>query len=171
MLPYGLFLCNQAGRLINQQLLPDLPLAYVQQAPPKLPGGPWQPHATKSELVWEFIGRNQTLTRLLEPINVHPIVRDEPDQPCSLILTTKVVHHHVTDCQATLLTPEDARYHVNTLWEHARQAAKPAEPVSYGKPTFYSLVRKFWYQPAPHTRINVITLDYPHLPASVCPQS
>lgn len=170
MIPYGLFLCNQAGRLINQQLLPDLPLAYVQQAPPQLPGGPWQPCATKSALVWEFIGRTQTLTRLLVPIGVNKVALAEPDQPASMVLITKVVNHHVTDFQATFLTPEDAHYDVNMRWKQALSTAKPAQPVSYGKPTRYSLVRKFWYQPAPHTRSNVITLDYPHLPSAVCPQ-
>lgn len=164
MIPYGIFLCNQAGRLINQQFRPSHPKIEALQTPLQLPGGPWQPHATKTENRWEFTGQNQTLTRLMEPINVSPFVRDEPDQPCSLILTTKVVHHHVTVCQATLLTPKDAYYQVDFYWKHALSAAKPASPVSYGKPTRHSLVRKFWYQSAPHTRINVIILDYDHLP-------
>lgn len=170
MLPYGLFLCNQAGRLINQKFQPTHPKIEVLQTQLQLPGGPWQLHATKTENTWEFTGHHQTLTRLLVPINVHPIVRDEPDQPCSLILKTKVVNQHVTDCQATILTPQDAHYLVDLWWNQALAATKPAQPVSYGKPTRYSLVRKFWYQPAPHTRINVITLDYPHLPSAVCPQ-
>lgn len=164
MIPYGLFLCNQAGRLINQQFQPTHPKIEALQTPPQLPGGPWQPHATKTENTWEFTGQKQTLTRLMEPIEINPAVLAEPDQPVSLVLITKVVNQHVTFCQATMLTPKDAHYHVNMRWDHALLAAKPAYPVSYGKRTRYSQVRKFWYQAAPHTRINIITLDYAHLP-------
>lgn len=164
MIPYGLFLCNQAGRLINQQFQPTHPKIEALQTPLQLPGGPWQPHATKMENTWEFTGQKQTLTRLTEPIDVHPAVLAEPDQPVSLVLITKVVNQHVTFCRATMLTPKDAYYQVDSYWKHALSAAKPASPVSYGKPTRYSLVRKFWYQPAPRTHINIITLDYAHLP-------
>lgn len=165
MIPYGLFLCNQAGRLINQQFQPSHPKIEALQIPPQLPGGPWQPHATKTENKWEFTGQKQTLTRLMEPIDVHPAVLAEPDQPVSLVLITKIVNQHVTFCQATMLTPKDAYYQVDFYfcWKHALSAAKPAYPVSYGKRTPYSQVHKFWYQPAPHTRINVITLDYARL--------
>lgn len=167
MIPYGIFLFNQAGRLINQQFQPSHPKIEVLKMPLQLPGGPWQPHATKTENTWEFTGQKQTLTRLMEPIDVHPAVLAEPNQPVSLVLITKVVNQHVTFCQTTMLTPKDAYYHVNMLWDHALLAAKPAYPVSYGKPTRYSLMRKFWYQPAPRTRINIITLDYAHLPSII----
>ena len=167
MIPYSIFLCNQAGRLINQQFQPSHPKIEALQTPLQLPGGPLQPHATKTETTWEFTGQKQTLTRLMEPIDVHPAVLAEPDRPVSLVLITKVVNQHVTFCQATMLTPKDANYDVNMRWDHALLAAKPAFPVSYGKPTRYSQVRKFWYQSAPHTRINIITLDYAHLPSII----
>lgn len=143
MIPYGLFLCNQAGCLINQQFQPTHPKIEALQTPPQLPGGPWQPHATKTENTWEFTGQKQTLTRLMEPIEINPAVLAEPDQPVSLVLITKVVNQHVAFCQATLLTSQQANQHVDVCWNHARLAAAPAYPVSYGKPTSYSQVRKF----------------------------
>lgn len=154
MTVYGLFLCNQAGRLINQQLQPTVPSTNALQTPPQLPGGPWQLHATKTKTTWEFTSQHQTLTRLLVPIKINSATLAEPDQSISLVLKTKVVNQHVGVC-----------------WNHAMLAAKPAYPVSYGKPTPYSQARKFWYQPAPHTRINVITIDYDHLPVPYCPPS
>lgn len=164
MTVYGIFLCNQTGRLVNQQLQAAVPTVETLQTPLQLPGGPWQRHATKIPTTWEFTGQNQTLTRLLVPITIDTMALAEPDQPVSLILTTKAVNHHVAIHKATLLTPAQAHQQVDACWQHALRAAAPAYPVSYGKQTPHSQVRKFWYQPAPHTCVNVIILDYDHLP-------